>query len=66
MWVFCHIQNYEFRKECKQKHEATARNIVVCQQLQQVQQNQKHEFTIVTITNRNSMVEEAIAIKKKQ
>jgi hypothetical protein len=28
--VYCHIRNYEFHKECKQKQEATARNIVVC------------------------------------
>ncbi len=32
--VYCHIRNYEFCEECnKQKQEATARNIVVCQQL---------------------------------
>jgi hypothetical protein len=29
--VHCHIQNYEFREECKHKQEATARNIVGCQ-----------------------------------
>jgi hypothetical protein len=41
------------------------RNIVVCQQLQQVQDNQKPKFTIATITNRKSMAEEAIVIKKE-
>jgi hypothetical protein len=64
--VYCHIRNYEFREECKKKQEATARNIVVRRQLQQVRENRKRKFTIATITNRKSMVDEAIAVKKER
>jgi hypothetical protein len=64
--VYCHIQNYEFWEECKKKQEATARNIVVRRQLQQVRKNRKRKFTIATITNRKSMVDEAIAVKKER
>jgi hypothetical protein len=46
--VYCHIQNYEFCKECKQKQEATARNIVIYRQLDQVQQNGERKFTAET------------------
>jgi hypothetical protein len=49
--VYCHIQDYEFCKDCKQKQEATTRNIAFCQQLDQEQQNCKHKFTPETITN---------------
>jgi hypothetical protein len=30
--VYCHIQNYQFREECKQKQEATAMHVEVRQQ----------------------------------
>jgi hypothetical protein len=64
--VYCHIRNYEFREECKQKQEATARNIIVRRQLEQVRQNRKRKFTIAAITIRKSKGEEAIAIKKER
>jgi hypothetical protein len=64
--VYCHIRNYEFREECKKKQEATARNVVVRRQLQQVRENRKRKFNIATITSRRSMAEEAIAIKKER
>jgi hypothetical protein len=64
--VYCHIRNYEFREECKEKQEATARNVVVRRQLQQVRENRKRKFNIATITSRRSMAEEAIAIKKER
>jgi hypothetical protein len=55
--VYCHIRNYEFRKECKQKQEATARNIVVRQQPDQVRHNHEHKFTAETITKCESKLE---------
>jgi hypothetical protein len=40
--VYCHIQNFELCEECKKEEKtATIRNIVVCQQLDQVQHNCK-------------------------
>jgi hypothetical protein len=64
--VYCHIRNYEFREECKQKHEATSWNIVVRQQLEQVKQNRKQKFTSDTQTKRDGKVEQAMAVKKKE
>jgi hypothetical protein len=64
--VYCHIRNYEFREECKQKQEATSRNIVVRRQLQQVKQNRKQKFTSDTQTKRDGKVEQAMAVKKER
>jgi hypothetical protein len=50
--VYCHIRNYQFREECKQKQEATARHVEVRQQIEQVQQNRKRKFTPSTIAKR--------------
>jgi hypothetical protein len=62
--VYCHIRDYEFREECKQKQEATSRNIVVRRQLEQVTQNRKQKLTSDTQTKRDDKVEEAMAVKK--
>ena len=64
--VYCHIRNYEFREECKQKQEATARNIVVRDQLDQVRQNRKRKFSPGSIAKRDSKAEAAIAVKKER
>jgi hypothetical protein len=64
--VYCHIGNYQFREECKQKQEATARHVEVCQQIEQVQQNRKQKFTPSTIAKRETKTEGAIAIKKER
>jgi hypothetical protein len=62
--VYCHIWNYQFREECKEKQEATARHVEVCQQMEQVKQNCKHKFPPATITKRESKAKGAIAMKK--
>jgi hypothetical protein len=64
--VYCHIRNYEFREECKQKQEATSRNIIVRRQLDQVRQNRKRKFTVHTVAKREEKAEEAIAVKKER
>jgi hypothetical protein len=64
--VYCHIRNYEFREECKQKQEATSRNVVVRRQLEQVKQNRKRKFTSDTQTKRDGKVAEAMAVKKER
>jgi hypothetical protein len=64
--VYCHIRNYQFREECKQKQEATARHVEVRQQIEQVQQNRKRKFTPSTIAKRETKTEGAIAIKKER
>ncbi len=64
--VYCHIRNYEFREECKQKQEATSRNIIVRRQLDQVRQNRKRKFTVHTVAKRAEKAEEAIAVKKER
>ncbi len=64
--VYCHIRNYQFREECKQKQEATARHVEVRQQMEQVKQNRKRKFSPATIAKRESKAEGAIAIKKER
>jgi hypothetical protein len=64
--VYCHIRNYEFREECKQKQEATSWNLVVRRQLEQVKLNRKRNFTSDTQTKRYGKVEEAMAVKKER
>jgi hypothetical protein len=64
--VYCHIRNYHFLEECKQKQEATARHVEVHQQMQQVKQNRKRKFTPATIAKRESKAKGAIAIKKER
>jgi hypothetical protein len=64
--VYCHIRNYQFREECKQKQEATARHVEVRQQIQQVHQNRKRKFTSATIAKQENKAVEDIAIKKER
>jgi hypothetical protein len=64
--VYCHIRNYQFREECKQKQEATARHVEVCQQVEQVTQNHKHKFTPVPIAKQESKAKGAIAIQQER
>ena len=64
--VYCHIQNYQFQEECKQKQEATARHVQVCQQNEQVQQNRKRKFSQVTLAKQAMKAERGIAIKKER
>ncbi len=64
--VYCHNCNYQFREECKQKQEATARHVEVRQQMEQVKQNRKLKFTPATIAKQESKAEGAIAIKKER
>ncbi len=64
--VYCHIRNYQFREECKQKQEATARHVEVRQQMEQVKQNRKRNFSPATIAKRESKAEGAIAIKEER
>jgi hypothetical protein len=64
--VYCHVRNYEHREECKRKQEATARNILVRQQDEQVRQNRKRKFSPATVAKQESKAEEAIAIKKER
>ena len=64
--VYCHIRNYQFREECKQKQEATARHVQVCQQMEQVQQKCKHKFIPATLAKQEIKSEGIIAIKKEQ
>jgi hypothetical protein len=64
--VYCHIRNYQFREECKQKQEETARHVKVRQQLKQVHANRKRKFSAATIAKRENKAEEAIAIKKER
>jgi hypothetical protein len=64
--VCCHIRNYQFREECKQKQEATARHVEVRQQIQQVNQDRKRKFTDATIAKRENKAVDAIAIKKER
>jgi hypothetical protein len=63
--VYCHIRNYQFREECKQKEEATAGNVQVRQQMEQVKQNRKRKFTPATIAKRESKAEGAILLSRK-
>jgi hypothetical protein len=62
--LYCHIRNYQFREECKQKQEVTARHVEVRQQMEQLKHNWKRKFTPATIAKRESKAEGAIAIKK--
>jgi len=64
--VYCHIRNYQFREECKQKQEATARHVEVRQQIEQVHQNRKRKCSPATIAKRENKAMEAIAIKKER
>jgi CRISPR/Cas system-associated endonuclease Cas3-HD len=64
--VYCHIRNYQFREECKQKQEATARHVEVSQQNEEVQQNRKRKFTPITLARQAMKAEEAIALKKER
>ena len=64
--VYCHIRNYQFREECKQKQEATARHVEVRQQNKQVQQNRKRKFTATTIAKQTMKAKGAIAITKER
>jgi hypothetical protein len=64
--VYCHIRNYQFREECKQKQEATARHVEVRQQNELVQQNRKRKFTASTIARHAMKAEEVVAIKKER
>ena len=64
--VYCHIRHYQFREECKQKQDATARHVEVRQQMERVRQNCERKFTPATITKRESKAEGAIAIKKER
>jgi hypothetical protein len=64
--VYCHIRNYQFREECKQKQEATARHVEVRQQNQEVQQNRKRRFTSITLARQAMKAEGAIAVKKER
>ena len=64
--VYCHIRNYQFREECKQKQEATARHVEVRQQNELVQQNRKRKFTQLTKEKQAMKAEGAIAIKKER
>jgi hypothetical protein len=64
--VYCHIRNYQFREECKQKQEATARHVAVRHQMEQVRENRKRKFTPATITKRGIKSEGAIAVKKER
>jgi hypothetical protein len=64
--VYCHIWNYQFGEECKQKQEATARHVEVHQQMEWVKQNRKRKFTPATIANQESKAKVAIAIKKER
>jgi len=64
--VYCHIRNYQFREECKQKQEATARHVEVRQQNELVQQNRKRKFSAATKEKQLMKAEGAIAIKKER
>jgi hypothetical protein len=64
--VYCHVRSYEFREECKQKQEATARHVEVRQQVEEVTKNRKRKFTPATIARRESKAEGAIAIKQER
>ncbi len=63
--VYCHIRNYQFREECKQKQEATARHVQVCQQNEQVQPNHKRKCSQVTLAKQAMKAKRGIAIKKE-
>lgn len=63
--IYCHIWNYQFQEECKQKQEAAARHVEVCQQMEQAKQNYKLKFTPATIAKRESKAKGAITIKKE-
>jgi hypothetical protein len=64
--VYCHMRNYQFREECKQRQEVTARHVEVRQQTEQVHQNRKRECAPATIAKRENKAVEAIAIKKER
>jgi hypothetical protein len=64
--VYCHISNYQFREECKQRQEVTARHVEVRQQTKQVHQNRKRKCDPATIAKRENKPVEAIAIKKER
>jgi len=64
--VYCHIRDYEFREESKRKQEATSRNVLVRQQLEQVQHNRKRKFTVETLARKEDKDEEIIAEKKER
>jgi hypothetical protein len=64
--VHCHIRNCQFREECKQRQEVTARHVEVRQQTEQVHQNRKRKCAPATIAKRENKAVEAIAIKKER
>jgi hypothetical protein len=55
--VYCNIRNYQFREECKQKNEAIARHVAVCEQW---------KLTPVTVVKRAIKAVRAIAVKKER
>jgi hypothetical protein len=64
--VYCHIRNYQFREECKQKQEVTARHVEVRQQNEVVQQDRKRKYKATTIARQTKKADGAIAIKRER